>query len=58
MVGAARCEVLDVGGQENAGDIVAVCLEVGDWDEGCLLAVLKEMPDVDVALYILAQLPP
>ena len=42
--------MLDVGGEENAGYVVLVSGEVCDWDQGCLFAVLEEVPNVDVAL--------
>lgn len=50
VVGAASCEMLDVWREEHAGDVVAVCLEVGDGDKSGLFAVLEEVPDIDVAL--------
>jgi hypothetical protein len=50
VVGGAGGEVLDVGREEDASYVVFVGGEVGYWDEGCLFAVLEEMPDVDVAL--------
>jgi hypothetical protein len=43
--------VLDVGREEDSGDVGLVGLEMGDWDEGSLFAVLEKMPYVDVALY-------
>jgi len=55
VVGTTGREVLDVGREKDAGDVVAVRLEVGNWDQGCLLAVLEEMPDVNVALYTSVQ---
>jgi len=40
-VGAAGCEMLDVGGEEDAGYVGIVSFEVGYGDEGCFFAVLK-----------------
>ncbi len=42
--------MLDVWGEQHAGYVVFVSGEVGYWDQGCLFAVLEEVPDVDVAL--------
>jgi len=53
-VGAAGCEVLDVGGEEDAGYVGVVGFEVGYWDELGFFAELEEVPDVDVALELLA----
>jgi hypothetical protein len=50
VVGRASGQVLNVGRKENTGNVVLVCGEMGDWDEGSLFAVLEEVPDVDVAL--------
>lgn len=49
-VGAAGGQVLDVGGEEDAGDGAVVGFEVGEGDELGFLAELEEVPDVDVAL--------
>jgi len=43
--------VLDIGREKNSGDVVIMGLEVGNWHELGLFAVLKEMPDIDAALY-------
>jgi hypothetical protein len=51
VVGATSREVLDVGGEQDAGYVFVVSFEVGDGHELGLFAVLDEMPDVDVALY-------
>lgn len=53
MVGAAGCEVLDVGREENTRDVLAVGFEVSDGDKLSLLAELNEVPDVDHALGLL-----
>jgi hypothetical protein len=50
MVGGASSQVLDVGREEDTGDIVLVCGEVCDWNESSLFAVLDEVPNVDVTL--------
>lgn len=50
VVCGAGCEVLDVWGEEHAGNVILVCGEVGYWDQGGLFAVLEEVPDVDVSL--------
>ncbi len=50
VVGGAGCEVLDVGGEEDARDVFFVGAELSDGDEGGLFAVLHEVPDVDIAL--------
>ena len=50
VVGAAGAEVADVGGEEDAGDVVGVGLKGGDGDKGGDVAVLEHAPDVDVAL--------
>lgn len=42
--------MLDVGGEEDAGYVIFVGGEVGYWDQGCLFAVLEEVPDVDISL--------
>lgn len=49
VVSGAGSKVLDVGREEDTGDVVLVCGEVCDGDEGSLLAVLDEVPDVDIA---------
>jgi hypothetical protein len=54
MVIAAGCEVLDIGGQEDASDILIVCFEVGYGQELGLLAVLEEVPDIDTTLFTLS----
>lgn len=54
-VGAAGGEVLDVGGEQDAGYVGVVGFEVGDGDELGFFAVLEEVPDVDVALGVLAR---
>ena len=53
MVGGASCKVLDVWGEQDAGYVIFVGGEVGYRDKGCLLAVLKEVPDVDITLVML-----
>lgn len=53
VVGGTGCQVLDVWGEQNAGYVVFVGGEVGYWDKGCLLAVLEEVPNVDIALVML-----
>jgi hypothetical protein len=45
--------VFDVWGEQDAGYVVFVCGEVGNWDKGCLLAILEKVPDVDIALVML-----
>lgn len=52
-VGAAGCEVLAVGGEEDTSDGAIVGFEVGEGDELGLFAELEEVPDVDVALDLL-----
>jgi len=49
VVRGASGEVLDVWREEDTGDVVLVCGEVCDWDEGGLFAVLNEVPDVNIA---------
>jgi hypothetical protein len=49
VVGAAGGELLDVWGEEDAGDVLAVGVELGDGDELGALVVLDEVPDEDVA---------
>lgn len=53
VVGATGCEVLDIGRQEDAGDVLVVGLEMGDGHELGLLTVLEEVPDINAALYSL-----
>ena len=50
MVCAAGCEVAHVGGEEHAGDVGCVGREGADGDQGGDVAVLLQLPDVDVAL--------
>lgn len=50
VVGATGCEVLDVGGEQDAGDVLAMCFEVSDGHELGLFTVLQEVPDVYTAL--------
>jgi hypothetical protein len=50
MIGTTGCEMLDIRGEENSGDILVVGFEVGDGHELSFLAVLEEMPDEDIAL--------
>jgi hypothetical protein len=49
VVRGTGCQVADVRGEENTGDVCCVCLERGYGDEGCDVAVLDHAPDVDVA---------
>jgi hypothetical protein len=53
VVSGASCEVLDVRGEQDASYVIFVGGEVGYRDKGCLLAVLEEVPDVDIALVML-----
>lgn len=50
MVSRACRKVLDVGGEEHAGDVLVVGLEMGYWNELRLLSVLDKAPDEDFAL--------
>ncbi len=53
VVGGASCKVLDVWGEQDAGYVIFMCGEVSYRDKGCLLAVLEEVPDVDITLVML-----
>lgn len=50
VVGAAGCEVADVRGEEDAGNVGAVSGEFADGDDGGCVVALDHAPDVDVAL--------
>jgi hypothetical protein len=47
--------VLDIRGEEDSGDVGVVGLEVGDGNELGFLALLNEMPDIDVALLVISR---
>lgn len=47
--------MLDVGREENAGDVVLVGREMGDGDKGCLLSILEKVPNVHVTLWMSAK---
>ena len=51
MVCAAGCEVTHVWGEEHAGYVGCVGREGADGDQGGDVAVLLQLPDVDVALW-------
>jgi hypothetical protein len=50
VVGAAGGELLDVGGEEDAGDGLLVCVELRHGDELGALEGLDQLPDEDVSL--------
>jgi len=50
VVGGAGCEVADVGGKQDAVDVLVVGQKASNRDEGGDVAVLDHAPDVDVAL--------
>lgn len=50
MVSRAGGEVLDVRGEQDTRNVLAVSLEVSNWNQGGLLAILLKVPDEDVAL--------
>lgn len=50
VVGAAGCEVADVGREEDARDVGAVGGEFADGDNGGGVVALDHAPDVDVTL--------
>lgn len=50
VVGGAGGELLDVGGQQDAGDVLLVGAEVGDGEQVGALVGLDQLPDEDVAL--------
>lgn len=50
VVGAARGELLDVGREKDAGDVLLVGGEVGDGEELGAVEVLNQGPDEDIAL--------
>lgn len=52
VVGAAGCEVTHVGGEEHARYVGGVRGEGADGDKGGDVALLEELPDVDVSLWV------
>lgn len=50
VVGATGREMLDIRREENASDVFVVGLEVSDWHKLSLLTILKEVPNVNIAL--------
>lgn len=50
VVSRAGSKVLDIWREQDSGDVLAMSLEVSDWDKSCLLAVLLKMPDENIAL--------
>jgi hypothetical protein len=50
MVGTAGGQLLDVGGEEDAGDVLLVCRKVGQGDELRSIVGLEKLPDEDIAL--------
>ena len=50
MVGTAGGQLLDIGGEEDAGDVFLVRREVGQGDELRSVVGLKKLPDEDIAL--------
>lgn len=50
VVGRAGGQVLDIGGEENTGEVVLVRLERADGDDTRGFLALDHAPDVDVAL--------
>lgn len=50
MIGAACCQLLHVGGEQDPGDVLIVGVEVGDGEELRAVKVLDELPDEDIAL--------
>lgn len=47
--------MLDVGREEDAGNVVFVGREMGDRDKSCLFAILEKVPNVHVALLLSAK---
>jgi hypothetical protein len=58
VVGAAGCEVADVGGEKDARDVGGVGGEFADGDDGGGVVALDHAPDVDVALDMCQQTSP
>lgn len=50
VISRAGSKVLDIWREQDSGDVLAMSLEVGDWDKSCLLAVLLKVPDENIAL--------
>lgn len=50
MICGACCEVFYIGGEEDTSDVVLVGGEVCNWNQRRLLAVLLEVPNVDISL--------
>lgn len=50
MVGAAGGQLLDVGGEQDPGDVFLVSAEVRHGDKLCAIKGLEEVPNKDVAL--------
>lgn len=50
--------MLDIRRKQDAGDIVIMSLEVGDWHELSLLPVLHEVPDINASLKLISFTPP
>lgn len=50
MVGTAGGQLLDIGREEDAGDVLLVCREVGQGDELGSVVGLEKLPDKDIAL--------
>lgn len=50
VVGGARSQVADVGGEENACDVGGVGEKLANGEDGSGICALNHAPDVDVAL--------
>lgn len=50
MVGTAGGQLLDIGREEDAGNVLLVCREVGQGDELGSVVGLEKLPDKDIAL--------
>lgn len=53
VVGGTGCEVAHIWGEQDAGDVGAVCGEFAHRDDGGGVVALDHAPDVDIALVIL-----
>jgi hypothetical protein len=51
MVGAACGQLLDIGREQDTGDVLRVGGEVRHWHELGALEGLDELPDKDIALW-------
>jgi hypothetical protein len=51
VIGAAGCEVSNIGRQQHARDVSSVGGEFADGDDGRSVVALDHTPDVDVALF-------